>query len=141
MYFTVLKQTLERSIGKHLIYYKAYLTDYPQVKAFYWPDPFVVTIVEPIIESNFTYNEAPEWLTKLEDQYLTLGDNLFYNFGEKTNIFDEEVSVTVTLQTSLHFASYDSFYNSLVVIGDKMFIEDIGAHKVKVEITYTDPKG
>lgn len=63
---------------------------------------------------------------------MILGDDLSYNFGKKENIFGEEVKVTVTMQISLHFASYDYDLNSLVVDGDSMFAQDIGVHRVKV---------
>lgn len=80
---------MKRSLGEYFIRFRTYLTDYPEVMPYTLAEPFVVTIVEPPNSSDYVFNTAPEWLEKLEDQFLVFGDSLIYSFGDRTNIFGD----------------------------------------------------
>ena len=49
--------------------------------------PFTVTIVEPANPSTYVFNVMPDWLKKLEDQYVKVGESKIYKFGENVNFF------------------------------------------------------
>lgn len=71
----------------------------------------MVTIVEQPSQSDYVFNVMPDWLDTLEDQFLVFGDNLIYSFGDRTNIFGDQVDVNVLLQQSRHFVNYDQGFN------------------------------
>ena len=77
--------------------------------------PFKVTIVEPPSTSDYVFNVAPDFLGELEDQYVTLGDSLIYELGDKTNFFGTEVTVTLDVRKITRFAHYDPDVNALVL--------------------------
>ena len=72
---------------------------------------------------------------------MTLGDNLLYIMGENVDMFGNQVKVRLDLRKVFRFASYDSQLNTLILIGENMIEEDLGIHKIRVEIIYDDPRG
>ena len=138
--FIVKKQSNSRTVGRYQIRYRATLEDYPSVRPVTLESPFQVDIIG-FKESDYVFNVVPDWLTQLEDQYVVLGDHLVYSFGEKTSMFGDEVQVKVHFGRTAGFADYEADLNSYNVNGDRTRVEDIGLHKIKVEVTYLDPRG
>ena len=61
--------------------------------------------------------------------------------GEKTNMFGGPVDVQLDLRKIDHFASYDPISHQMIALGNQMTLKDVGIHKVKVEVSYSDPRG
>lgn len=104
-------------------------------------DPFTVTIVQPPSASVYVFSEIPDWMSIFEDQYITQGESLTYDFGKKTNFFGTETTVNVRMRRASMFASYDPVRHALVVDGAKVPDNLTGMHKITVEATYDDPNG
>ena len=103
--------------------------------------PFAVTILEPPNPSTYVFNIMPDWLKKLKDQYMQVGESKIYKFGDNVNFFGGKSDLKVNIGRAFMFSSYDAFFNAYVVNGDKVTDEDIGKYKIIVEATYIDPKG
>ena len=100
-----------------------------------------MTILEPPNQSDYAFNEMPDWLKKLKDQYVKVGEGLIYEFGENRSFFGGKTDVKVELRRAFMFSSYDAYFNSFVVNRDKLTNEDVGLYKIVVEVSYNDPKG
>ena len=94
-------------MGEYLVRYRARLRNYPTASVAVLETPFVVRIVEQKL-SDYVFNAPPGWLTELEDQYILLGANHKYIFGEKQSVFGTEVGVRVSLRRAVAFSQYDA---------------------------------
>ena len=80
---------------------------------------FKVTILEPPSQSDYAFNAIPDWLSKLKDQYVKVGEALIYKFGENISFFGGKTDVKVDLRRAFTFSNYDAVFNSFIVNRDK----------------------
>ena len=66
---------------------------------------------------------------------------MIYQFGAKTNFFETETFVKVKTRGSSRFATYDRDINALKVRGEATEQEDVGSHRITVEVEFLDPTG
>ena len=59
--------------------------------------PFLVSIQEPPSDSDIIVNVMPDWLQNLQDQNVTVGDHLIYEFGDPVDQFGSKVEVSLDL--------------------------------------------
>ena len=85
--FKILSQSNRATLGEYKIRYRAILKDYPGVAPIVHTQSFLVTILEPANPSTYVFNVIPDWLKKLEDQYVQVGESKIYKFGENVNFF------------------------------------------------------
>ena len=109
------------SKGEHRIRYRASLKNNPGVFT-YLEKPFIVKILEPPSQSKYSIKVEPEWLINLEDQYITVGEYLLYEFI----VPDSQQNLKVDLQRISRFARFDYKTNSLIVQGDSVTRVDVG---------------
>ena len=88
-------------------------------------------------------------MSKLEDQYIVTGQSLLYALGvidieneASLSVFGSEIEINVDLRRSgvSSFSAYDRNSNSFIVNGQNVTRDNVGMYKVKVEVSYTDPK-
>lgn len=82
------------------------------------------------IPNNKTVPIEPEFMLRLANQRVKVGDSLVYSPGVQLGTYGYLMDVRVDLGDAFRFAFYDKALNTFKVVGDKVLPEDVGDYNI-----------
>ena len=92
--------------------------------------------MESLSTANITVSIMPEWLVKLDNQRVKVGDSLLYSPGIQVNTYGYIMLVEAELGDAFRFSQYDKDFNIFRVHGLQVSNEDVGMYMIKINALY-----